>query len=342
MLWAEDESTLPNNYFSALVQLKSLERRLGKDPQLKESYSKTIKEDLEKGYIVQVDISECFRTDNRREWYLPHHPVIHPHKPGKVRRVLNGAAKFHGYSQNNALLTGLDLLQSLIHIVYRFRQYPSAVSADIEGMFLQVGVIPKDQPSFRFRWREDPSTKVAVFQYVRHIFGSKDSPTCANYALKRTATDNAEVFPNAAHSVQTNFFIDDYLKSSPTAEDAFQKAKDLTKLLSIGRFKLTKFMSNDSNILQKIESNPNSQTNDGNPLLTTEESSHVLGLKWNHASDTLVVSRGTTPDTNRTVTQRIVLSLVSATYDPIGLVAPYTVKTRLLFKDIETEWPEMG
>ena len=36
MLWADEESTLPNNYFSALVQLKWLERRLGKDPQLKE------------------------------------------------------------------------------------------------------------------------------------------------------------------------------------------------------------------------------------------------------------------------------------------------------------------
>ena len=35
MLWADDETTLQNNYFSALVQLKSLERRLGKDPQLK-------------------------------------------------------------------------------------------------------------------------------------------------------------------------------------------------------------------------------------------------------------------------------------------------------------------
>ena len=46
-----------------------------------------------------------------------------------------------------------------------------------------------------------------------------------------------------------------------------------------------------------------------------------------------VVSRLTTPDTNRTVTQRIVLSLISAVYDPIGLVAPYTVETRLLLKD---------
>ena len=94
MLWADDESTLPNNYFSALVQLKSLERRLGKDPQLKESYSKTIKEDFEKGYTVQVDKFECFRTDNRRKRYLPHHPVIHPHKPGKVRRVLRVPRSF--------------------------------------------------------------------------------------------------------------------------------------------------------------------------------------------------------------------------------------------------------
>ena len=69
-------------------------------------------------------------------------------------------------------------------------------------------------------------------------------------------------------------------------------------------------------------------------LSTDEETSHVLGLKWNHSRDTLVVSRGTTPDLNRPVTQRVVLSLVSAVYDPIGLVAPYTVKARLLLKDI--------
>ena len=31
MLWAEDNIELPNNYFPALVQLKSLEKRLGKD-----------------------------------------------------------------------------------------------------------------------------------------------------------------------------------------------------------------------------------------------------------------------------------------------------------------------
>ena len=128
--------------------------------------------------------------------------------------------------------------------------------------------------------------------------------------------------------------MDDYLESSLTADEATQKSKDLVKLLSLGGFNLTRFVSNDRNILQQIEPNSECQPNDGKQLPTTEESSHVLGLKWNHVSDTLVVSRGTTPDTKRTVTQRVVLSLVSAVYDPIGLVEPYTVKARLLLKDI--------
>ena len=227
-LWADDESCLPNNYFSALIQLKSLERRLQKDADLKASYTKTISDDFSKGYIVQVDKTDCFKVDQPREWYLPHHPVVHPHKPGKVRRVLNGAAKFHGQSLNSALLAGPDLLQSLIHILFRFRQYPFAVSADIEGMFLQVGVIPRDRPSLRFLWREHPAAEVAVFEYVRHIFGSKDSPTCANYALKRTATDNQANFPDAARSVHNNFYMDDYLESSPTAIEASNKAIEST------------------------------------------------------------------------------------------------------------------
>ena len=106
------------------------------------------------------------------------------------------------------------------------------------------------------------------------------------------------------------------------------------KLLPLGGSNLTKFVSNDHNILQQIEQISERQPSDGKQLPTTEESSHVLGLKWNHDSDTFVVSLGTSPNTNRTVIQRVVLSLVSAVYDPIGLVAPYTVKARLLLKDI--------
>ena len=60
----------------------------------------------------------------------------------------------------------------------------------------------------------------------------------------------------------------------------------------------------------------------------------MLGLKWDHTNETLVVSRGTSCAVTKSLTQRLVLSLVSKIFDPIGLVAPFTVGARLLLKDI--------
>ena len=98
---------------------------------------------------------------------------------------------------------------------------------------------------------------------------------------------------------------------------------------------MTKFVSNVPNLLNRLDPKIKLGTKtDEKRLAVEDENSHVFGLKWNHRYDTLVVSRGTTPNLNRPVTQRVVLSLVSALYDPIGLVAPYTMTARLLLKDI--------
>ena len=94
MPWAADNTKLPNNYFSSLVNLKSLEKRLAKDEDLREKYTKTIKEDLNMGYVIEVPNAHKVENWSDKEWYLPHQPVLNPNKLGKVRRVLNGAANF--------------------------------------------------------------------------------------------------------------------------------------------------------------------------------------------------------------------------------------------------------
>ena len=168
MLWAANNTKLPNNYFS-LVQLKSLEKQLAKDEDLREKHSSTIKEDLNKGYVIEVPDAHKVENRSDKEWYLPHHPVLNPNPPGKVLKVLNGATNLHGASLNKSLLTGPDLLQRLIYVLLRFRQQPYAVSADIEGMFLQVGVLPSDQPPLRFM-AGGSTTNVVVYQYIRAIY----------------------------------------------------------------------------------------------------------------------------------------------------------------------------
>lgn len=82
-------------------------------------------------------------------WYLPHHPIFHPRKPGKVRVVFDCAAKFLGVSLNDMLLQGPDLNNNLIGVLMGFREEPVAVVADIESMSHQVRVDPEDCDALR-------------------------------------------------------------------------------------------------------------------------------------------------------------------------------------------------
>ena len=72
-----------------------------------------------------------------------------------------------------------------------------------------------------------------TLQYTRHIFGAKDSPTCANFALQQTARDNQSAFPEAAKAVQEKFYMDDYLDSVDCPEKALLLSKDLVKMLKL-------------------------------------------------------------------------------------------------------------
>ena len=95
LIWKDSIRALPNNRVIAEKRLELLERRLERDSQLKVKYTETVENDLQKGYIKKLEDQELVETD-AREWYLPHHAVVHPHKPGKVRRVSDAAARAKG------------------------------------------------------------------------------------------------------------------------------------------------------------------------------------------------------------------------------------------------------
>ena len=84
--------------------------------------------------------------------YLPHYPVTHPIKPDKVRIVYDCAAKYGETSLNQQLLPGPDQTNQLVGVLSRLRQEIVCVVADIEGMFHQVLVEPKDCDVLRLLW----------------------------------------------------------------------------------------------------------------------------------------------------------------------------------------------
>ena len=106
---------------------------------------------IEDGYAQEVEESK-YANVTGKVWYLPHHPVINPRKPGKVRVVFDCAAKFKGTSLNDQLLQGPDLMNSIVGVLMRFRQELVALIADIEAMFHQVKVKDEDRNYLRFPW----------------------------------------------------------------------------------------------------------------------------------------------------------------------------------------------
>ena len=184
--WRKDPPGIPNNKPMAEKRLRSLQNRLEKDGELLEKYTNTMQDYISKGYAEKVPKEEL-EKDEGTAWYLPHHPVTHRLKPNKVRIVFDCAAKFRDVFLNQQLLQGPDLTNSLLGVLMRFRQQPIAIVADIEAMFYQVSVEPKDCDAFRFLWwkNNDPQETPTEYRMSKHVFGATSSPS---FCLKKTAS----------------------------------------------------------------------------------------------------------------------------------------------------------
>ena len=85
-------------------------------------YSEQIEQMVDKGYAEPVPDDEIKLNDGS-VWYLPHHAVMNDAKPGKVRVVFDCAASQSGVSLNNRCMLGPDLVNKLLSVLLRFRQY---------------------------------------------------------------------------------------------------------------------------------------------------------------------------------------------------------------------------
>ena len=105
-------------------------------------------------------------------------------------------------SLNDQLLQGPNqVTNTLTGTLLRFRQEEIVIMGDIDSMFYQVRVPNQDASFLRFMWWEDgdPCKLVIEYQMLVHIFGPASSPSCASYALRKTAQDNRGCYNTKVH-----------------------------------------------------------------------------------------------------------------------------------------------
>jgi len=82
--------------------------------------------------------------------------------------------------------------------------------ADIESMPYQVHVRDDDSDVLRFLWwpGNDQESQPEEYQIRVNLFGAVSSPTCANFATRKSADDNLrQLDSEAVNIVKRTFYV---------------------------------------------------------------------------------------------------------------------------------------
>ncbi|XP_058449178.1 uncharacterized protein LOC131429147 [Malaya genurostris] len=341
LLWRHDYVEFPDNYNMAARRLECFERRLKSNPNIATNIHRQMEEYRYKGYMHEATDEELQTADLRRVWYLPIGVVLHPKKPNKFRLVWDAAAKVDGVSLNSMLLKGPDLTASLPVVLAGFRERKVAIGGDICEMFHQIKIRKQDKNSQRFLWRDNPEKQPRVFIMDVATFGSTCSPCSAQFIKNRNAEQYAQQYPRAADAIRNRHYVDDYLDSFDTEEEAIKVAKEVALIHRRGGFTMRSWLSNSSEVLRRV----GESTLQPEKHIDWDKSSwieRVLGMSWDPKHDVFLYSSSVNVEVT-TTTKRGILRCVMSQYDPLGLLSHFLVHGRIIIQDIwrsKTGWDE--
>ncbi|XP_043198573.1 uncharacterized protein LOC122368576 isoform X1 [Amphibalanus amphitrite] len=333
--WVKDPKELKDNRQAALAVLNSTERRLKKHPEHASVYQTQIQDMVDRGVARKITEEEAAGYDGPIR-YISHHEVLKPDsKSTPCRIVFNSSARFQGQILNDFWAKGPDLLNSLLGILLRFRGDSVGVVGDVKKMYHSVKIPLLDQHTHRFLWRDLEEREPDTYVMTSVSFGDRPAGAIATLAMRKTAEQGQAQFPGAARVVIENTYMDDVIFSTASRDEATVITQDVEKMLKTGGFHMKRWVMSGEKPDQERD-------------LTDK----VLGVSWKPEQDMFCfqtqlnfnqkkkgvkvaepLAPGETSDAvPDPLTKRMVLSQVNGIYDPLGLAAPFTVKTKIMMK----------
>lgn len=328
----DDPTHLGDSFALSQTRLFSLEKRLEKNLELRNTYCSIIQDYLDQGHMSLVPKSEinvlpCY--------YIPHHCIFKQSISTPCRIVFDASLKTDsGLSLNDILYTGPKLQNNVVTILLNFRLFPIAMVSDVKQMYRQINIVEAHRQYQRILWRFDTSDPISIYQLNTVTFGVKSSPYLSLRTIKQLAEDEYSQYPQAVTYVHRDLYMDDLICSLPDIKTGITIHTQLVKLFKNGGFQMVKWMSNSSELLSQIPDLL--QLNQ--PITFDKENLKVLGLEWNPSSDNFSF-KISAPILS--CTKRNMLSLVARIFDPLGFLAPITLFVKLLIKklwELKFDW----
>ncbi|XP_028412195.1 uncharacterized protein LOC114535018 [Dendronephthya gigantea] len=327
--WKHDPAMLPNNKQQAVKRLEATERQLRKKPEYAKAYNHQMQEMEELGFsrrITQEEEQQYYGPVH----YINHHAIIRPEKRSTpLRIVYNSSSSYQGHRLNDYWLKGPDLLNNLFGVILRFREEPVAIHGDISKMYHRVLIPEVDQHVHRFLWRNMEEREPNTYVKTVLTFGDKPAPAMAQIALRKTADENRDSYPEAAESLKKNSYMDDICDSVKSVEEAKKLTTDLDRVLETGGFHVKGWISNEN-----LKEGISLVKDDGLKLLQGEGPEKILGVGWDGKTDSLTFKIGAditemSPTYGAKLTKRSILSYVARIYDPIGIAAAFIIRAKI-------------
>ncbi|XP_064469989.1 uncharacterized protein LOC135384731 [Ornithodoros turicata] len=337
--WKTRPDDLYDNYQVAKNRLQSLARRLNRDDSIEE-YDAVIRNYLKGGHAEKVTGDGAGST---AVYYMPHRAVIRSESTStKIRVVFDASSHAPGAtSLNYHLEKGPKLNTDLVPILLRFRMHKIAMTADIQKAFLQIGIRECDRDALRFLWfSEAPASnehqpEIECWRMTRVPFGTTASPFLLGATLQHHLSAFEETHRELARKLMDPFYVDDLLIGASTVNEAREIARSSQDVLRQAGMNLTKWTSNSTELQGIFEHENNSRSEEEKSFGEPTETK-VLGVVWDRNSDHLKFSADhlLCVIIDMTDTKRSVLQASARIFDPLGFLAPYTIRVKIIFQEL--------
>ena len=270
-------------------------------------------------------------------------------------------------SLNDRTYTGPPLTAGTADILMRFRAHKVGLVADIEKAFLNTEVDKQQRGLMRFLWIDDINSEdpnIVTYRFCRVIFGMNCSPFLLNAILKYHVIKYYALEPVLAQNTLEGLYVDDWTSGGENGDEVYALYKTTNACFASGGFNFRKWASNKKEIIEKIVLDRlKKEQPQENELHSYEDQSFakmtvggldeidptkehkVLGSNWNRAEDTFVLKLSKVVQFARDLepTKRNVLRIAAKLFDPLGLISPVMVVSRMLLQELylnKSQWDD--
>ncbi|XP_071149222.1 uncharacterized protein [Mytilus edulis] len=171
------------------------------------------------------------------------------------------------------------------------------------------------------------------YEFNSVVFGVNSSPFQAQFVSIKHAEMTKDSYPRAAETVLESTYMDDSMDSVINDEQGIELYNQLSQLWAKAGMYARKWLSNSKTVLQCIpEEDRASQVDLDEGYLPSVK---TLGVIWQVDND-IFMFKVNPPAVDFKFTKRNILSKVATLFDPLGFIAPYPIRGKLLLQEMWT------